>query len=120
MPDCARNGGRHSRGAVNFIALKHGGFGRRITNRVASSTQFDVEEIRMLYTLRVELETLALQWAYTRVTAADLSRLTHWHTASRTPAYAETGRPSSNVILTSIAVAGNFPAMRVSPTRWSD
>jgi DNA-binding GntR family transcriptional regulator len=59
-----------------LIALKHEGFVRRINNRGSFVTQFDVEEIRMLYALRVELETLALQWARTRVTAADLAKLT--------------------------------------------
>lgn len=59
-----------------LIALKHEGFVRRVNNRGSFVTQFDVEEIRMLYTLRVELETLALQWARTRVSADDLSKLT--------------------------------------------
>ena len=60
-----------------LIALKHEGFVRRINNRGSFVTKFDVEEVRMLYALRVELETLALQWARTRVSDEDLTKLTH-------------------------------------------
>ena len=59
-----------------LVTLKHEGFVRRVNNRGTFVTEFEVEEIRMLYTLRVELETLALQWARARVTEADLTKLT--------------------------------------------
>jgi DNA-binding GntR family transcriptional regulator len=38
-------------------------------------TQFTADEVRQIYTLRVELELLALQWARTRVTEGDLCEL---------------------------------------------
>lgn len=59
-----------------LISLKHEGFVRRVNNKGSSVTQFAAEEVRQLYTLRIELETLALQWARTRVTTADLDELT--------------------------------------------
>ena len=59
-----------------LISLKHEGFVRRVNNKGSYVTQFAAEEVRQLYTLRVELETLALQWARTRVTPADLDELT--------------------------------------------
>src|SRR6201984_3830724 len=45
-----------------LICLKHEGFVRRVKNKGTFVTTFDVDEIRQLYTLRVELETLAWQW----------------------------------------------------------
>jgi DNA-binding GntR family transcriptional regulator len=59
-----------------LIALQGQGFVRRITNTGTFVTKFDAREVRELYTLRVELELLALQWARPRVTAADISGLT--------------------------------------------
>src|SRR5256885_3411542 len=59
-----------------LISLKHEGFVRRVNNKGSYVTQFEAEEVRQLYTLRIELETLALQWARTRVTPADLDDLT--------------------------------------------
>ena len=50
---------------------------RRVNNKGSYVTQFAAEEVRQLYTLRIELETLALQWARSRVTPADLDELTH-------------------------------------------
>jgi DNA-binding GntR family transcriptional regulator len=58
-----------------LICLKHEGFVRRVKNKGTFVTTFDVDEIRQLYTLRVELETLAFQWARSRVTRADIERL---------------------------------------------
>ena len=58
-----------------LISLKHEGFVRRIKNKGSFITSFDAEEVRALYTLRIELETLALQWARPRVTSADLDEL---------------------------------------------
>src|SRR4051812_34729823 len=59
-----------------LISLKHEGFVRRVNNKGSYVTQFTAQEVRDLYTLRIELETLALQWARKRVTEADLSTLT--------------------------------------------
>jgi DNA-binding GntR family transcriptional regulator len=59
----------------SLIALQHQGFVRRVTNTGTFVTQLDVEEVRQLYALRVELEALALQWARTRVTDADIAEL---------------------------------------------
>jgi len=58
-----------------LISLKHEGFVRRIKNKGTFITAFDVDEVRQLYTLRVELETLALQWARPLVTKSDLDKL---------------------------------------------
>jgi DNA-binding GntR family transcriptional regulator len=59
-----------------LISLKHEGFVRRVNNKGSYVTQFTAREVRDLYTLRIELETLALQWARRRVTEADLATLT--------------------------------------------
>jgi DNA-binding GntR family transcriptional regulator len=58
-----------------LISLQGQGFVRRVTNTGTFVTQFSVDEVRQLYTLRVELELLALQWARTRVTENDLKEL---------------------------------------------
>ena len=58
-----------------LISLQGQGFVRRVTNTGTFVTQFTVEELRQLYTLREELELLALQWARTRVTENDLREL---------------------------------------------
>ena len=55
-----------------LISLQGQGFVRRVTNTGTFVTQFTVDEVRQLYTLRVELEVLALQWARPRVTENDL------------------------------------------------
>ena len=44
-----------------LIALQGQGFVRRVTNTGTFVTQFTAAEVRQLYTLRVELELLALQ-----------------------------------------------------------
>lgn len=59
-----------------LISLQGQGFVRRITNTGTFVTKFDADEVRQLYTLRVELEALAFQWARTRVTNQDLDHLT--------------------------------------------
>ena len=59
-----------------LISLKHEGFVRRVNNKGSYVTQFTAHEVRDLYMLRIELETLALQWARTRVTDADIADLT--------------------------------------------
>src|ERR1700678_4230617 len=58
-----------------LISLKHEGFVCRVNNKGTYVTRFDAEEVRDLYSLRIELETLALQWARPRVTEADLAEL---------------------------------------------
>src|SRR6267154_857455 len=58
-----------------LITLKHEGFVRRVKNKATFVTAFDADEVRQLYTLRVELETLALQWARPLVTKSDLDQL---------------------------------------------
>src|SRR3989440_10318989 len=58
-----------------LITLKHEGFVRRVKNKATFVTAFDADEVRQLYTLRVELETLALQWARPIVTKSDLDQL---------------------------------------------
>ena len=58
-----------------LISLKHDGFVRRVKNKGSFITAFDPDEVRALYTLRIELETLALQWARPLVTPSDLDEL---------------------------------------------
>jgi DNA-binding GntR family transcriptional regulator len=58
-----------------LISLQGQGFVRRVTNTGTFVTQFGADEVRQLYTLRVELEVLAFQWARPRVTEADLREL---------------------------------------------
>ena len=58
-----------------LISLQGQGFVRRVTNTGTFVTQFTTDEVRQLYTLRVELELLALQWAKPRVTDNDLKDL---------------------------------------------
>jgi DNA-binding GntR family transcriptional regulator len=58
-----------------LISLKHEGFVRRVKNKGTFITAFDSDEVRQLYTLRVELETLALQWARPLVTRSDIDHL---------------------------------------------
>src|SRR6202789_2514006 len=62
-------------GAETLISLQGQGFVRRGTNTGTFVTQFTTAEVRQLYTLRVELELLALQWAKPRVTENDLKEL---------------------------------------------
>src|SRR5208283_4307854 len=56
-----------------LISLKHDGFVRRVNNKGSFVTTFTAEEVRHLYELRIELETLALQWARLRVTEPELN-----------------------------------------------
>src|SRR5437879_4601924 len=58
-----------------LISLQGQGFVRRVTNTGTFVTKFSAEEVRQLYTLRVELEALALEWARPRVSAKDLAKL---------------------------------------------
>jgi len=58
-----------------LIDLKHQGFIRRVNNKGSSVTKFETEEVRQLYMLRIELETLSLQWARSRVTGVELDQL---------------------------------------------
>jgi len=56
-----------------LITLKDEGFVRRVKNKAIFVTSFDAEEVRQLHTLRVELETLALQWARPLATKSDIT-----------------------------------------------
>ncbi|HUA84675.1 MAG TPA: GntR family transcriptional regulator [Bryobacteraceae bacterium] len=58
-----------------LISLKHQGFVCRVNNKGTYVTKFNAEEVSDLYALRIELETLALQWARPRVTESDLAEL---------------------------------------------
>src|SRR6266568_276537 len=58
-----------------LITLQGQGFVRRVTNTGTFVTEFSAEEVRQLYTLRVELEALALEWARPRVSAKDVAEL---------------------------------------------
>jgi DNA-binding GntR family transcriptional regulator len=58
-----------------LIALQGQGFVRRVINTGTYVSKFSSDEVRQLYSLRVELEVLAYQWARERVTEADLQEL---------------------------------------------
>jgi DNA-binding GntR family transcriptional regulator len=58
-----------------LISLKHEGFVCRVNNKGTYITKFEAGEVRELCMLRIELETLALQWARPRVTEAHLNDL---------------------------------------------
>jgi DNA-binding GntR family transcriptional regulator len=58
-----------------LISLQGQGFVRRVVNTGTYVSKFSNDEIRQLYSLRVELELLALRWARKRVTKADLQDL---------------------------------------------
>jgi DNA-binding GntR family transcriptional regulator len=58
-----------------LISLQGQGFVRRVTNTGTFVTQFTTDEVHQLFTLRVELELLALQWAKLRVKDSDLREL---------------------------------------------
>src|SRR5205823_12728330 len=58
-----------------LISLKHEGFVRRVNNKGSYVTQFTAREVRDLSMLRIELETLALQRARTRVTDSEIAEL---------------------------------------------
>ncbi len=58
-----------------LISLEGQGFVRRVVNTGTYVSKFNDEEIRQLYSLRVELEILALQWARLSVQEADLKEL---------------------------------------------
>ena len=58
-----------------LISLQGQGFVRRVINTGTFVTKFDANEVRQLYTLRIELEALALEWARPRVTPKDVADL---------------------------------------------
>lgn len=58
-----------------LITLQEQGFVRRVANTATYVNKFTLEELRQLYSLRVEFELLALQWAKPQVTEADLHAL---------------------------------------------
>jgi DNA-binding GntR family transcriptional regulator len=58
-----------------LISLKHQGFVRRINNKGSFVAAFDADQVRQLCALHIELETLALRWARSRVSEAELKEL---------------------------------------------
>jgi DNA-binding GntR family transcriptional regulator len=58
-----------------LISLQGQGFVRRIANTGTYVSEFEKDEVRQLYSLRIELEVLAFRWARQRVTEADLNEL---------------------------------------------
>jgi DNA-binding GntR family transcriptional regulator len=58
-----------------LISLQGQGFVRRVTNTGTFVTKFDPDEVRQLYTLRIELEAIAFEWARPRAGAADIAEL---------------------------------------------
>jgi DNA-binding GntR family transcriptional regulator len=58
-----------------LISLQGQGFVRRVVNTGTYVSKFTNDEIRQLYSLRVEMELLALRWARKRVTKPDLQDL---------------------------------------------
>jgi DNA-binding GntR family transcriptional regulator len=58
-----------------LISLQGQGFVRRVTNIGTFVTKFDADEVRQLYTLRIELEALAFEWARPRVSKNDVAAL---------------------------------------------
>jgi DNA-binding GntR family transcriptional regulator len=58
-----------------LISLQGQGFVRRVTNTGTFVTKFDIEEVRQLYALRIELEAITFQWARARVTPDEIAEL---------------------------------------------
>ena len=58
-----------------LLDLEHQGFVQRVPYRGTSVTKLGPEEIDQIQRMRVELEALAVEWARSRVTAADLTEL---------------------------------------------
>lgn len=58
-----------------LISLQEQGFVRRVANTGTFVTQFNNEEVRQLYSLRIELEFLAFQWARARITPEEIAEL---------------------------------------------
>lgn len=59
-----------------LLILQEQGFVRRVTNRATYVTEYSPAEARQAFDLRVEMETLAFQWAKPRAKEADLTNLT--------------------------------------------
>jgi DNA-binding GntR family transcriptional regulator len=73
-----------------LISLQEQGFVRRVANTGTFVTRFSADEVRQLFMLRIELETIAFQWARANVTEADLEEL-----ARLVDAMAEAGERSN-------------------------
>src|SRR5215469_5662907 len=58
-----------------LISLQEQGFVRRVANTGTFVTQFNADEVRQLYMLRVELELLAFQWARARISEPERREL---------------------------------------------
>jgi DNA-binding GntR family transcriptional regulator len=98
-----------------LISLHGQGFVRRITNTGTFVTKFDAEEVRQLYTLRIELETLALEWARPRVSADDIATLKGLVDKLVEAGQAGARREFSSGISLSTGSAGNSPEITISP-----
>ena len=58
-----------------LITLREQGFLRRVTNTATHVVKYSPEDVEQLYSLRVELEVLSLQWGKLRHTEHDLQAL---------------------------------------------
>lgn len=58
-----------------LITLQQQGFVNRVANTGTYVNSFTVDEVRQLYQLRIEFETLAFKWAKLRVKETDLKNL---------------------------------------------
>ena len=93
-----------------LIDLKHQGFVRRVNNKGSSVTKFETEEVRQLYMLRIELETLSLQWARTRVTTAEIDELKRLADALAKIPGVSVENPQTNIVFFDPTEAGVKPA----------
>ncbi|MBI1789409.1 MAG: GntR family transcriptional regulator [Acidobacteria bacterium] len=58
-----------------LITLQEQGFVRRVANTATYVQTYSADEVSQLYMVRIETETLALQWAKPRATESDLQDL---------------------------------------------
>lgn len=58
-----------------LIELSMEGFVRRVPNKGTYATKFTAKEVEHLYSLRVEMESIALQWAKQRVQPSDIREM---------------------------------------------
>jgi DNA-binding GntR family transcriptional regulator len=58
-----------------LLDLEHQGFVQRVPYRGTSVTKLGADEIDQIQRLRIELESLAIEWARARATAQDVSEL---------------------------------------------
>jgi DNA-binding GntR family transcriptional regulator len=102
-----------------LISLKHEGFVRRVKNKGTFITSFDADEVRQLYTLRVELETLALQWTQPLVNKSDIDQLKSLVDRLVEAGERENRREFLNVTRSFIVAAGSCREIRFWLRLWS-